>query len=62
MSELELLIDWLQARPNDAAVFATDDGFMCQTVNEVSEPCEAAGKTITEAIENWNREFGAKQA
>jgi len=59
-NELERLIAWLEARPNNAAIFATDTGFMAQTLEEKGATNEAEGKTIAEAIANYEKEFGKK--
>lgn len=63
--EFELLKAWLQARPNDAAIFAADDGkggFIAQTVNERQEPQEAWGLTIWDAIHNHQEMLERKGA
>ena len=55
--ELAILIAWLQARPNNAALFASDTGFICQVLGDNDTTFEAEGDSIGEAIENFEKEF-----
>ena len=55
--ELAILIAWLQTRPNNAAIFATDTGFMAQVLGDNDTTFEAEGDSIAEAIENFEKEF-----
>lgn len=57
MSELEMLIKWLQERPNNAAVFATDDGFMVQTLEAGDTVREVEALTIGGAIRQYQDKY-----
>lgn len=60
-SELETITRWLQSRPNNAAIFATDTGFMAQTLEYGDNVREVEAPTIIEAIQAYEKQYGKSE-
>lgn len=60
MSELELIYQWLGQYEDNGAIFKSAGQWVAQTLSERSEPNEAEGLTIADAIRNHQDKYEKK--